>query len=167
MLRIDVLHNSNDFESHELQTLRSTMLVAFKEAGLPPHWHEWSINDASLPYYLRGFDPNSIFINGTRVKAVKNKETISTEGMQVCATCIPSKKTLNDIIVARYGWPKLRMNWGPKIISFVFVLPFLILMLLPTSLCGNCWIGYNDGSIEILRQFDFSKANFVYIQPYC
>ena len=163
MLRVDVLHSSNDFESHELQKLRSRIMAAFKESKLPPHWHEWSADEEGLPYYLRGFDPLSIFINGKRVNPGKSNDLSVDMKAQAIRYNLPSKSIILQVLKHRGSWPKMKMSLGPKLISFMFVLPFFFFMLMPISLCSDCWVGYTDGSLESLRQFNFSKLNnFVY-----
>lgn len=159
MLRVDVLHNNNDFESHELQQLRSRVMAAFKESKLPPHWHEWSVNEEGLPYYLRGCDPFSIFINGTRVNPGKCGDLSADMRNKAVQYNLPSKGILLQVLEKRGGWPKLRMSLGPKLFSFMFVLPFLFLMTMPLSVCNDCWVGYTGGSLESVRQVNFSKLN--------
>ncbi len=159
MLRVDVLHNSNDFESHELQQLRARVLAAFKESKLPPHWHEWSVDEEGLPYYLRGFDPFSIFINGKKVNPGKCVDLSADKRVRAVRYNLPSKGLLLQVLEKRGHWPKMKMSLVPKIFAFLFVLPFFFLMMLPVSVCSDCWVGYTDGSLESLRQINFSKLN--------
>jgi len=159
MLRVDVLHNSNDFESHELQKLRARVLAAFKESKLPPHWHEWSVDEEGLPYYLRGFDPFSIFINGKKVNPGKCVDLSADKRVRAVRYNLPSKGLLLQVLEKRGHWPKMKMSLVPKIFAFLFVLPFFFLMMLPVSVCSDCWVGYTDGSLESLRQINFSKLN--------
>ena len=163
MLRVDLLHNSNDFESNDLQQLRSRMLSVFKEAELPPHWHEWSVDDKSLPYYLRGFGPFSIFINGKRVKADIDEMPSDTKPFCAVHHCLPSESLLLTMLQSRQGWTKLKMHLAPKLISFVFVVPFLMLVIFPVSMCSGCWPGYMNASLDELTQLNYGKLNtFVY-----
>ncbi|MBV1869961.1 MAG: hypothetical protein KUG76_03555 [Gammaproteobacteria bacterium] len=163
MLRVDLLHNSNGFDTRDIQILRSRMLAVFREAELPPHWHEWSTNDTALPYYLRGVDPFSIFINGKLVTVDNEDELLGSD--EICAVhhCLPSESVLLALLKDRQSWSRLKTNTAPKLMSFLLVLPFLLLVLLPVSMCSECWPGYVNGSLESIGQLDYRKLNgFVY-----
>ena len=159
MIRVDVLHGSNDFESHELQRLRARMLDAFESAKMPPHWHEWSSRDEDMPYYLKGYGPFSVFINGKRVN-IKLKESERAYCVeQAKAVELPTVDNLLSAFQERQHWVRLKTNLMPKMIYFVFLLPFIILMAWPSFNGLIVWPGYEKDVIGGLPPLNIRMLN--------
>ena len=154
-----MLHGSNDFESHELQQLRARMLDAFESAKMPPHWHEWSSRDEDIPYYLKGYGPFSVFINGKRVDINSSDCKRGDCIEQAIAVELPTVENLLSAFNERQHWVRLKTNLMPKMIYFAFVLPFFVLMIWPNSSALMVWPGHVEGAIGDLSPLSIRSLN--------
>ena len=154
-----MLHGSNDFESHDLQQLRARMLNAFKSAKMPPHWHEWSSRDEDIPYYLKGYGPFSVFINGKRVD-IKSPECKRGNCLEPAAIAeLPTVENLLSAFSERQHWVRLKTNVMPKMIYFAFLLPFITLMAWPNFSVLMVWPGHVEGVMADLSALSIRSLN--------
>lgn len=132
MIRVDVIYGNDRVK---LQSLRASLIAAYTRLELPPHWHEWSSKDKSSPYFIKGYPPLTVFINGAPLKPSKNG--------QLGDTTAPSPDLLETAFKERNTWLSFRPSKRGRYLFVVATIPFFILMLIPSLDCPLCWPGYS------------------------
>jgi len=153
MIRVDVIYGNDQIQ---LQSLRASLIAAYTRLGLPPHWHEWSPKDKSSPYYIKGYPPLTVFINGAPLQPPK--------GGQPSHITTPSPDVLEIAFQERNTWLSFRPSKRGRYLFVVAAIPFFILMLIPSLDCPICWPGYSHeegySNIDMLGIRNFTAYLF-------
>jgi len=153
MIRVDVIYGNDRIR---LQSLRASLIAAYTRLELPPHWHEWSSKDKSSPYYIKGYPPLTVFINGAPLQPPKNGQPGDTSA--------PSPDLLETAFKERNTWLSFRPSKRGRYLFVVATIPFFILMLIPSLDCPICWPGYSHeegySNIDMLGIRNFTAYLF-------
>lgn len=132
VIRVDVIYDNDQVR---LQLLRANLIAAYTRLELPPHWHEWSSKDKKSPYYIKGYPPLTVFINGAPLKLPRT-------GLRGSLTT-PSAEQLEKAFTERNTWLSFRPSKRGRYLFILATLPFFMLMLIPSLDCPLCWPGYS------------------------
>jgi len=143
MLRVDLLC---DKDNRTLSQARNRIMAAFRNIGLPAHWHEWDIGDPQAPNYLKGRTGVIIFVNGSVVP--ENGGTLNSliDPVTRAAKKLPAEVQITEAFLKRYFWPKFYIALFSQLCFCAAVVPFLLLSLFPSFDCPLCWPGYTSNS---------------------
>ena len=143
MLRVDLLC---DKDNRTLLQARNRIMAAFRDIGLPAHWHEWDIGDPQAPIYLKGRTGVVIFVNGSVVPESGGGLNTLIDPVTRAAKRLPAEAQITEAVLKRYFWPRFYNVLFPQLCFCIAVLPFFLLSLIPSFNCPLCWPGYTSRS---------------------
>jgi len=126
-----------------IQAARVSLLQAFSELKLTPHWAEWEVSDPDIPDYAQNLGSPTILVNGYDVSGTPDAghdlscRVYRDNNGNLTGT--PAITDIKDAIIQ--GHDRLHKRSKPWYLT-TGVLPVMGTAFLPKLACPACWPAY-------------------------